>query len=776
MDKTNALLALLALLVLLALGLVASAVAWGVWEEPAPKTTEGGPGSQATEATSTPETTRERIAKGHSQEQRQVRLRFGCETLGNNVRGVWKYLSLRVQITDEQDQHLAECVRPARPTTVSIPTDVTRMVVSARGYKRRVVEAPSSTSAVQTVILEPDALVRVRATNLPRGPGARFLCSARLATGVDSQGKPILGSRVRYREPIQNTSRTVPTWEFKIPSGVPARFEVTRTGRTDGDRSGFLGLKSPLVTLASGETREITLDLSDFGVLEGRLTGVPQQALEGQVLTLKIIGEKRRFGAGSEAGPIRLDGDGHFRIAGLADQQVSLQLWTQGGESPALQEVGSGRRQWRAGECGFLTLEPEIAVHGVVPAQRGQILDRPFTVQTGGAPDSRSTLTRKIPLFTHRKLQATPLFFLVQGIGHFERSLKGKVPDPDGLYRVEVPAPGGSVAAVLVNQPKKGVYVFVRAVGESGGINGIQSDNSWRFEGLPPADYQLVVCYDTKRAKGRYVHCRRVAKTVAVKSGQETKLTVQMPEVLVISGRVTNWADLQRATAPSWLRLRHAGEPHNTPINKDGSFEFLVLGPWEGAGEVSFYGRQLLADIQATEVVWLPDREELRVRFPGIRKRWLQVQPVAGGRISAYVYPTGAGRGHHLSTRRGRIPIQDLPGGVEGIVCETISRSRRQERHVRGWFRLSPGGPEQTTLVLKGRFVGVSVPKDQEATLALKPPSWWKHPAPAWATLRLSSATPQRLWLPADAAAVVVNGKQEIPAAQIGAKLVLDSR
>ena len=45
---------------------------------------------------------------------------------------------------------------------------------------------------------------------------------------------------------------------------------------------------------------------------------------------------------------------------------------------------------------------------------------------------------------------------------------------------------------------------------------------------------------------------------------------------------------------------------------------------------------------------------------------------------------------------------------------------------------------------------------------------------PNQATLRLAGTEPRQLWLPAEAAAVVVNGKREIPARQIGAKLVID--
>ena len=58
-----------------------------------------------------------------------------------------------------------------------------------------------------------------------------------------------------------------------------------------------------------------------------------------------------------------------------------------------------------------MVVEPEVPVHGVVPAEGGKILERPFRVQAGSTPNSRN-LGRKIPLFTRQKLaQAYPALF-----------------------------------------------------------------------------------------------------------------------------------------------------------------------------------------------------------------------------------------------------------------------------------------------------------------------------------------------------------------------------
>ncbi|MHC4813197.1 MAG: hypothetical protein ACYTGW_04435 [Planctomycetota bacterium] len=784
MDKTRAHLALLILGLVAVVGIISVGVfpsAWGIPDDrPDPKATDGdAPRSKPAAGTAAGATSREEIAKGHSRQQHQVRLRFGCETLRYNAARVWKHMKLRVRIADAHDFHLAECSRPDRPSTVSLPVDVTQIAITAPGYKRKVVPTPPTYERggrPTTVLLEPDALVRVRAQNLPAAPGSRFTCSARLAIGVDGQGDPILGGRVSYRGPAAEASRGALVWELKIPSGVPAMFDVAKTGTTPGDRSGFLGLESPVVTLAPGEERDIILDLLDSGVLEGQVTGVAPQALEGQVLSLKIVDDAKRFGTGSDAGQILLDAKGRFRVVGLVNQQVALRLRTEAGGSPALQEVGSGRRQWRAGDVQFVVVEPEVAVHGVVPAKGGRILDRPFRVQTGGPPDGRSRLERKIPLFTHEKLQQAPLFFLVAGIGHFQRNLAGKLPDPDGLYRVEVPAPGGSLTVLVENQPHRGAYLLVRPAGGSGAYTGKTEGNSWRFEGLAPGDYQLLISHDTKDDRGNHYHSSRVvAKTVAVRSAQETKITVRMPEVLEIPGQVTNWSDTKTSTAPGWLRLHHGGQPHNARINSKGAFKFRVLGPWEGARELTFYGRSLLVDIKTTDVTWLPGRKRLLVTFPVVRERAVLVRAVAGGRMSAHVYPGGSHRGRQLRARKGRILIPELPAGVDGILCEQVHRNRQQLRLLRGWFRVAAGGAEEVQLSLKGRFIQVAMAKaDHAATLTLKPPAWWQHPPFTWAALRVTGTEPRQLWLPDGATAVIVDGKQEIPVPKIGNKLVLD--
>ena len=134
-----------------------------------------------------------------------------------------------------------------------------------------------------------------------------------------------------------------------------------------------------------------------------------------------------------------------------------------------------------------------------------------------------------------------------------------------------------------------------------------------------------------------------------------------------------------------------------------------------------------------------------------------------------------ARRGRQLRASKDRFLFPELPGGVDGIVCEQAHRNGRQLRILQGWFRVAAGGAEEVRLSFTGRFVQVAMAKaGQAATLTLKPPAWWQHPPFAWAALRLTDTKPRQLWLPADAAAVVVNGKREIPPREIGDKLVID--
>ena len=138
MDKTKALLALAVLgLVAVALALVTS------WPDAAESLVDTGP-EQVVADDSAPEVaspvsaeegrapgaeteTREEIATGRSQAQRQVRLQFRCETLKSNVAGVWRFMGLTIRIEDKAGQHLALCKTPSKAQIVSLPVDVERI-------------------------------------------------------------------------------------------------------------------------------------------------------------------------------------------------------------------------------------------------------------------------------------------------------------------------------------------------------------------------------------------------------------------------------------------------------------------------------------------------------------------------------------------------------------------------------------------------------------------------------------------------------------------------
>ena len=112
---------------------------------------------------------------------------------------------------------------------------------------------------------------------------------------------------------------------------------------------------------------------------------------------------------------------------------------------------------------------------------------------------------------------------------------------------------------------------------------------------------------------------------------------------------------------------------------------------------------------------------------------------------------------------------------MDGVLLEMVRKNRQNLRLVRGWFRMRAGGPQTVHFAPKGRWIEVSMSStDGRASITLKPPSWWKHPPYAWATIRVNGTKPQRLWLPEGATGVVVNRKREIPLDRIGEKLVLD--
>ncbi len=802
-DKSNSLLLLLALcLVALSVASLGTLAVWQDTSEPESPMADGdrsspsisATGEQATPHTKTlastlraRESRRERVATGRSERQHWICLRFTCETLRHNAAPVWRQMNFRPRITDEAGRLLAECTGIDKASVISIPLDVTRIAIIATGYERKVIPTPATHvpgAEPITVLLRPDARVWLRAKNLPQAPGNFFVCKALLATGTGDRGEPILSGRVSSGDPIEVASRSVVSFELRIPSGVPAVFHVVRSSPNADDRSGFVRLESKVISLAKGEEREVVLDLAEFGVLSGRVTGVAPRALLDQVLSLAIV-DGASPDAPSDAGPIRLDAKGHFRIAGLADQEVTLRLRTQGGESPALKEVGTGRNRWSAGD-NFIILEPELPVHGVVPTQDGRVSERAFRVQLSGASISRN-LQHRIPLFTRRSLARGPLFFFVEDVGGFQRDLSGAQPNVDGLYRVEVPAPGGALRVLVENQPQKGVHLMVMAVANrvasrvdrSVGIAGNHIGNDWNFQDLAAGTYRVLVCYDGTNSAGRNIHSERLlAEHIVVKSRGETRITVPMPKLLVVSGEVVNWPSTSSVLSPDQLRLQHGERPHTTPLDRNGHFSFTVLGPFDGVSEAVFSGRRLLVDVKASDVAWLKSRRMLTVTFPGVRERWLLARAISGGRIGAHVYPKIAGKargGEQIRASQGRLVVPDVAGGVDGILWEQVRRNGRETRLVQGWFRLAAGGAKQRRLDFGGRFIEVAMTKvGQSATLTLKPPAWWRHPQPRSAALRLTGKDPRRLWLPVDAVAVIVNGKREIPVGEIGDTLILD--
>lgn len=134
--------------------------------------------------------------------------------------------------------------------------------------------------------------------------------------------------------------------------------------------------------------------------------------------------------------------------------------------------------------------------------------------------------------------------------------------------------------------------------------------------------------------------------------------------------------------------------------------------------------------------------------------------------------PWGHDRGQQLPPQQGnRFLVADAPGGVDGILLEQV----QDLRILRGWFRLHAGGPEEVELAPKGRWVQVAVSRSGvSATLTLNPPAWWKHPPYKGAELHLQGTEPQRLWIPDQATAVVVNGTGQIPVAGIGDELIVE--
>ena len=552
------------------------------------------------------------------------------------------------------------------------------------------------------------------------------------------------------------SARVVRGGSYYHESGVPSMFLVARTSVAADEHTGFADLATAVVTLAPGEERNVTLDLLDFGILEGRVTDLPLGSAKHQVLSVQTD-------SGSTQAVV--DEAGGFRVVGLTEP-ARLQLMTQAGPWPALQDVSSEKQSWAPNES-FLVLAPEEPVYGVVPAVDGRDLGLPFQVQMNCPPDGRQ-LSHKIPLFTRQLLDRSPLFFFVEGYGHFNRSLAGEQPDTDGLHRVEVSRTGGDLLVRMAEPPGKGLHLFARQVTSGLSITGMPSDDGWRFEGLAAGEYELVVHYARRGA----MHSERtLAETALVRPRQQTTVTVQMPGLVEIRGQIQNWRAIPVAARPHSMQVHHGGRPHTTRPEDDGSFQVTVIAPWDGVPSIAFFNSDWITSVETSNITTLPG-PRLTVRLPDIRERWLTVDPIAGGKLSILAHVGTTDTGQHLRPDNGRsFRIAGAPVGVEGILLEEPRDNAQSLPLLRGWFRLSDDGPDEIQLAPTGRWIQVTVAR--QTTLTVAPPAWWTHPPQPWSQVRLRSGT-QRLWLPDGATAVMVNGRS-IPAAQIGDTLRVDS-
>jgi hypothetical protein len=714
-------------------------------------------------------------------DSRPVRLRFLCGMLGSvRSRAVWEYMKLEVRIQAESGAEIATVSTPWEPAIVRIPSGLDHLTVHAPGYLRRPVDLANGKRAKDgsfLITLTPDASVHVSARSLPVSGGLRVGEPHRFVIGV---ALPVgAGRKTRFQvfAPSQVVARADAAAELhlrvRVPSGIPLQAFLRSTRRGRENLAGLASQVRELAPLQPAEIGECVFDLDDCPVLRGRVVGLPRGTARHQSVSVREL-DPPRLACSAPLGE-----NGEFLVRGLSGRPVEIRLAVRGGRSPLLRTVGRHESSLVPEDGLSSVLESPSPLVGVIPVEKGKIVDRPFAV--GVWRESERRLHSRIPLFTPDWLEHGVVHVRVRDTGSFTCQLRGRQPGADGLIRVPVPAPGGEVVVGSGQSlPKPWRFALERALsdGRSDWIHPDATSARQRvFRGVPVGEYRLRIAYGA----GQHLNlASKVAdRPVVVRSRQRTTVDVPLPAVIEVRAEVQGHEPWVEEFGELHLRIDHGDASRFRDVSTDGTFSILTFEGWRGPDRVRIGNKRLHPPVTVRDVRWDPSQRLLLIRCPKRREsNVIESKSIANGGLWLRVYrPRGtraSGGADVLPSRAGHFELQPSEAPLDVMLMENAREaSGTSLKIVRGWLRLSPGEPRRRSFAPSGRWVTVRRRSKGTSEVQVLAPSWWRQAEYTWARRRITGTVSQRVWLPAAARGMRLDGR-DIAAANIDRELVLD--
>jgi hypothetical protein len=109
----------------------------------------------------------------------------------------------------------------------------------------------------------------------------------------------------------------------------------------------------------------------------------------------------------------------------------------------------------------------------------------------------------------------------------------------------------------------------------------------------------------------------------------------------------------------------------------------------------------------------------------------------------------------------GRFELQQSEGALDVMLMENaVDRKGTSLKIVRGWLRVPVHQEKRRSFAPPGRWITIRKTKKGTSHVHVLGPSWWRHPVYAWATRRIEGTGRERIWLPADARGLGVDGRE----------------